>query len=308
MEATIAEILDNPDHYDDQVVNVDGVLVVAAFDRAGGRFDEVWIVEANTPTPRGLQSDPVSVQSALWCGLSRLTARHVPGYQGCRIHDAVRAMARVRAPENDEAPPTIELLTAAVYRQAFTLFVGAKGVRLEQALPDDVAVHGVSDIKARKSRYFGRERFVYGTLVLGGSPAAQVLLPGRIPWISATGSRMRMALAQGADDALNSAKWLADIAYPQSDSSSETIESLRDSILIDPHYAIAKQLEAFPGINQALVRPAVILGRLVENNRGRHFAAMTAISQVFLQNVRFEGDVKSFESVIKLKQFDGDAR
>ena len=40
----------------------------------------------------------------------------------------------------------------------------------------------------------------------------------------------------------------------------------------------------------------------------RHFAAMTAISQVYLQNVRFDGDVKSFESVIKLKQFGEDAQ
>lgn len=307
MEATIAEILDNPGCYDDQVVNVDGVLVVAAFDRSRAQFDEVWLVEANSPSTRGLQSHPISVASDLWCGLSRLTARHAPGYQGRRVHDAVRAMARVRAAEDDEAPPTIDILTAAVYRQAFTLFVGAKGVRLEQTLPDDAAVHGVSDIKTHRSRHVRRERFVYGTLVLGGSPAAQYLLPGRIPWPSASGARAQRTLARSIDEEFTAADWLADIAYPQSDSRSETLETLRDSILIDPHYSIAKQLEAFPGINQALVRPAVIQGKLVENSRGRHFAAMTAISQVYLQNVRFDGDVKSFESVIKLKQFGGDA-
>lgn len=308
MKATIAQILDNPGRYDDQVINVDGVLVVAAFDRARAQFDEVWLVEANTPSPRGLQSHPISVGSDMWCGLSRLTARHVPGYQGRRVHDAVRAMARVHAAEDNQAPPTIDILTAAVYRQAFTLFVGAKGVRMEQTLPDDASVHGVSEIKAQRSRHVRRERFVYGTLVLGGSPAAQYLLPGRIPWPSATGARARRALARSIDEESTAADWLADIAYLQSDSSSETLETLRDSILIDPHYSVARQLEAFPGINQALVRPAVIVGRLVEMDTNRHFAAMTAISQVYLQNVRFDGDVKSFESVIKLKQFGEDAQ
>ena len=181
MEATIAEILDNHSAFDDQVVNVDGVLLVAAFNRARSQFDQVWLVQANTPTPRGLQSPPISTESVLWYGLSRLSARHVPGYQSCRIHDAARAMVRVRAAESDAAPPTIEILTAAVYQQKFTLFVGEKGVRLEQALPGDVTVYSVMDIKARKSRYFKRERCVYGTLVLRGSPTAQYLLPGPHP-------------------------------------------------------------------------------------------------------------------------------
>ena len=304
MEATIAEILDNHSAFDDQVVNVDGVLLVAAFNRARSQFDQVWLVQANTPTPRGLQSPPISTESVLWYGLSRLSARHVPGYQSCRIHDAARAMVRVRAAESDAAPPTIEILTAAVYQQKFTLFVGEKGVRLEQALPGDVTVYSVMDIKARKSRYFKRERCVYGTLVLRGSPTAQYLLPGRIPWLTASGARANPARTRESEDAA----WLADIDYPQSDSSSESLETLRDSIQIDPHYSVARQLAAFPGINQTLVRPAIILGRLVENHRSRHFAAMTAISQVYLQNVRFDGDAKSFESVIKLKQFGGDVR
>lgn len=306
MEATIAEILDHPSRYDDQVVNLDGVLLVAAFVRAGSQFDHVWLVQANTPTPRGLQAPPISTESALWYGLSRLSARHVPGYQSCRVREAVRAMVRVHGAEDDEAPPTIEILTAAVYRQGFTLFVGEKGVRLEQALPGDVTIHNVMDIKARKSRNIKRQRYIYGTLVLRSSPEAQYLLPGRIPWLSASETSANLAVARGSDVATESA-WLADIAYPQSDSRSETPETLQDSIQIDPHYSVARRLEAFPGINQTLVRPAIILGRLVESRQSRYIAAMTAISQVYLQNVRFDGDSKSFESVLKLKQFGGDA-
>ena len=305
MQVTIAEVLGNPARYADQVVNIDGVLLVTGFDRSTSQFDQVWLVQADQTTPLGIRALPISSESTIWHGLSRLSPRHLPGYQSYRIHDSVRACVKINYADEDAAP-SLEVLTAALYRQDFTLFVGETGVRLEQALSSTVTINSVADVKHSKSRYLKRDCHVYGTLVIRTSPAAQYLLPGKIPYLSASSGRTGDT-AIGANSESVNATWLADIAYPQSDSKREIIDTLRDSIQIDPYYPIAKRLAAFPGINQTIVRPAIVEGKLVDSRNEQHFAALTAINNIYLQNIRFDGSQKFFESVIKLKNFAGGA-
>ena len=305
MQVTIAEVLGNPAKYTDQVINIDGVLLVTGFDRSTSQFDQVWLVQADQTTPLGIQALPISSESTIWHGLSRLSPRHLPGYQSYRIHDSVRACVKINYADEDAAP-SLEMLTAALYRQDFTLFVGETGVRLEQALSNTVTINSVADVKHSKSRYLKRDCHVYGTLVIRTAPVAQYLLPGKIPYLSASSGRTGDT-AIGANSESVNATWLADIAYPQSDSKREIIDTLRDSIQIDPYYPIAKRLAAFPGINQTIVRPAIVEGKLVDSRNEQHFAALTAINNIYLQNIRFDGSQKFFESVIKLKNFAGGA-
>ena len=135
MQASIADILENPYGFADRIVNIDGILLIADYDRGSAQFDQVWLVKQDAPRNRAIRAQPIRSASTLWHGLSRLNPRHLPGYQVYRIHDAVRACVRVLGESLDQAAPVVEVLTAAVYRQEFTLYVGEQGVRLDQALP-----------------------------------------------------------------------------------------------------------------------------------------------------------------------------
>ena len=253
-----------------------------------------WIAQAKARNPRGIRGLPIHSDSTLWHGLSRLSPRHVPGYQQFRVHDAVRACVRIV--KGDDAPK-LELLTAAVFRQAFTLFVGEDGIRLEQALGSDATLLSVDAIEADLARHMNRVCQVYGTLTVKTAPPAQYLAPGKIAYITAAG---RVKPPTQVD-----ARWLADINYPQSDSRPEADASLANSLHIDPNFRIAQRLRHLPGINQTSVKPAIVAGKLVPSGNPRHFAGMTDIRSVYVQNIRHDDDgEKAFESVLKLKNFE----
>ncbi|MCY4071029.1 MAG: hypothetical protein OXG60_07000 [Chloroflexi bacterium] len=291
MQASIADILGRPERYVEQVVNIDGVLVVAAFNRAATRFEQVWMAEAKTSNPLAIQGQPIQSDSTLWHGLSRLSAPHRRGYQNYRVHDPARAWVRII---DAEEAPRLEIITAAVYRGDFTLFIGESGVRLEQALSAKAPVLSVSDIRRNQARYLNRLCHVYGTLTLRTAPAAQYLSPGKIPYLTAPAAKPPETIA---------AEWLDDIAYPQSNSAPEAAENLQDALYLDPAYGIARRLASFPGINQTVVKPAIVVGSFVETAQESHFGAMTRLRSVYLQNIRHNDGRKSFESVIKLKNF-----
>ena len=288
----IKDILARPDAYIGEIVNIDGILLVGAFSRSQRSFRQVWIAEARAKNPRGIRGMPIHSDSTLWHGLSRLSARHVPGYQQFRVHDAVRACVRII--RGDDAP-RLELLTAAVFRQAFTLFVGEDGIRLEQAARSDGKLLSVDAIESELARHLNRVCQVYGTLTVKTAPAAQYLAPGKMAYITAGGRAKPPAQVE--------AGWLTDIAYPQSDSRPEAEASLANSLHIDPNYRIGTRLRLMPGINQTSVKPAIVVGKLVSSGNARHFAGMTDIRSVYLQNLRHDDGGKSFESVLKLKNF-----
>ena len=288
----IADILARPDAFIDTVVNVDGALLVAGYDRARRQFQQVWLADSSGRETCGMRALPIHSDSTLWHGLSRLSARHLPGYQQYRVHDAVRAWVRVVEVDGE---PRLEVLTAAVFREAFTLFVGDEGVRLEQALADRNGLLSVADIARHQARYLNRACQVYGTLTLKTAPAVQYLAQGKLAYITDT--------AKAAPPTRLEADWLDDIAYPQSDSRPEADASLAATLHIDPNYGIMRQLRGFPGINQTSVKPAIVAGKLVSSGNPRHFAGLTDICSVYLQNIRHDGDERRFESVIKLKNF-----
>ena len=291
MQASIEDILGRPDRYVDQVVNIDGVLVVAAFNRAATQFEQVWFTEAKTANPLAIQGQCIHSDSTLWHGLSRLSPPHRRGYQNYRVHDPARAWVRII---DAEEAPRLEIITAAVYRGDFTLFIGESGVRLEQALSEKAALLSVSDIRRNQANYLNRLCHVYGTLTLRTAPAAQYLSPGKIPYLTAPAAKPPETIA---------AEWLDDIAYPQSNSAPEAAEDLQDALHLDPAYGIARRLASFPGINQTVVKPAIVVGSFVETAHESHFGAMTGLRSVYLQNIRHTDGRKSFESVIKLKNF-----
>lgn len=291
MQASIEDILGRPERYVDQVVNIDGVLVVAAFNRAAIRFEQVWIAEAKTSNPLAIQGQPIPSDSTLWHGLSRLPAPHRTGYQYYRVHDPVRAWVRII---DAQEAPRLHIITAAVYRGDFTLFIGESGVRLEQALSTKATLLSVAEIRRNRANYLNRLCHVYGTLTLRAAPAAQYLSPGKIPYLTAPAAKPPATIP---------AAWLDDIAYPQSNSAPEAEEDLQDALHLDPAYGIARRLASFPGINQTVVKPAIVVGNFVETARDTHFGAMTRLSSVYLQNIRHNHGQKSFESVIKLKNF-----
>lgn len=299
MQASIAEILDNPTQYVDEIVNVDGVLLITDYDRSDSRFQQVWLVKQGEPHNRAIRAQPISSDSTLWHGLSRLNPRHMPGFQTYRVHDAVRACLRVLRGPEAAAELSIEMLTAAVYRKEFTLYVGEGGVRLDQALPAGAPIRALPEIQANIARFLGRRCHVYGTLVVRSAPQAQFLLPGNIPYSEDF---------RGTVDRLGSgeieAGWLADIEYPQSDSEPIDYDQLPESIHIDPEYAIQDQLAVLPGINQTIVKPAIIAGIVSARDHDEHFATLTEIENVYLQNICYADRRKSLESVIKLKNFE----
>ena len=298
MQANIADILEHRERYTGQVVNIDGILLITDYDRASAHFEQVWLVKKHRPRDSAIRAQPIRSDSTLWHGLSRLDPRHMAGYQTYRVHDAVRACVRVLDPPTSESQPAIDILTAAIYRNQFTLYVGEKGVRLDQALPAGAMISAVPDVQAKIARFLGRRCFVYGTLVVRSAPAAQFLLPGRIPYAR----DFRSSLARSSRHEINS-DWLADIEYPQSDSEPPDTDSLPESIHIDQDYAIKEQLSVLPGINQTIVKPAIVVGRLGARDHEEHFATLSDIEDVYLQNVCFGEPGKSLESVIKLKNF-----
>lgn len=291
MQASIEDILGRPERYVDRVVNIDGVLVVAAFNRAATRFEQVWIAEAKTANPLAIQGQTIHSDSTLWHGLSRLSPPRRTGYQNYRVHDPARAWVRII---DAEEAPRLEIITAAVYRGDFTLFIGESGVRLEQALSAKATVVSVSDIRRNQANYLNRLCHVYGTLTLRTAPPAQYLSPGKIPYLTAPAAKPPETIA---------AEWLDDIAYPQSNSAPEAAEDLQDALYLDSAYGIARRLASFPGINQTVVKPAIVVGSFVETAHESHFGAMTGLHSVYLQNIRQDDGRKSFESVIKLKNF-----
>ncbi len=291
MQASIEDILRNPERYVDQVVNIEGVLVLAAFNRASAQFEQVWMAQANNANPLAIQGQPIHGESTLWHGLSRLSPPQRIGNPNYRVKDPARAWVRILAAEK---APVLALITAAVYRGDFTLFVGESGVRLEQALSADAKIVSVSDLQKHPAKYQNELCHVYGTLTLRAAPAAQYLSPGKIPYITNPAAKAPAALA---------AEWLDDITYPQSDSSPAAAADLKSALYLDPAYNIARRLAAFPGINQALVKPAIVIGNFVTKAREPHFGAMTKLRGVYLQNIRHGDGRKSFESVIKLKNF-----
>lgn len=305
MQASIADILENRERYTGQIVNIDGILLITDYDRASARFEQVWLVKKHSPRDSAIRARPIRSDSTLWHGLSRLNPRHMAGYQTYRVHDAVRACVRVldRPASKSDSDPAIDILTAAIYRKQFTLYVGEKGVRLDQALPAGASIAAVPDVQANIARFLGRRCFVYGTLVVRTSPVAQFLLPGRIPY----SQDFRSSLERSSDDEIND-DWLADIEYPQSDSEPPDFDTLPESIHIDQDYAIKEQLSVLPGINQTVVKPAVVVGRLGARDHDEHFATLSEIEDVYLQNVCFGEAGKSLESVIKLKNFEVLAR
>ena len=279
-------------------MNLDGILLVADYDRSFRHFRQVWLVKQASPRNCAVRAQPISSESMLWHGLSRLNPRHLPGHPPYRVHDAVRACVRVHRSDAD-SEPLIEVLTAAVYRHEFTLYIGEQGVRLDQALPARTAISALPDIRANIARYLGRRCHVYGTLVIRSAPPAQFLLPGRIPYTSEFRSTVNR-LGQGD---IQSA-WLADIEYPQSDSKPKDSDELPESIHLDQHYTIKEQLSVLPGINQAIVKPAIAVGTLSARDHDEHFATLTDIENVYLQNICYSDLEKSPESVIKLKNFE----
>lgn len=299
MQASIADILDKRGRFAGQVVNIDGILLITDYDRESARFEQVWLVKKPSPRDSAIRARPIRSDSTLWHGLSRLNPRHMAGFLTYRVHDAVRACVRVLDPPRSESDPAIDILTAAIYRREFTLYVGEKGVRLDQALPTGTSIAAVPDIQANIARFLGRRCFVYGTLVVRTSPAAQFLLPGRIPYTR----DFRSSLERSSDDEVND-EWLADIEYPQSDSEPPDFDALPESIHIDQDYAIKEQLSVLPGINQTIVKPAIVVGRLGARDHDEHFATLSDIEDVYLQNVCFGEPGKSLESVIKLKNFE----
>ncbi len=298
MQASIAEILDHPDGYADQIVNVDGILLITNYDRSVSRFQQVWLVKQGEPENRAIRAESISSASTLWHGLSRLNPRHIPGFQTYRVHDAVRACVRVLPRPLSASEPAVEILTAAVYRKDFTLYVGESGVRLDQAMPDRTTIRALPEIQAQIARFLGRRCHVYGTLVIRSSPPAQFLLPGNIPY-SADFRRTVELLGSGDVEA----EWLADIEYPQSESEPIAFDSLPESIRIDPEYAIRDQLSVLPGITQTIVKPAIVVGALAARDHDEHFATLTDIAYVYLQNICYTDAGKQLESVIKLKNF-----
>lgn len=298
MQASIAEILDHPDGYADQIVNVDGILLITNYDRSVSRFQQVWLVKQGEPENRAIRAESISSDSTLWHGLSRLNPRHIPGFQTYRVHDAVRACVRVLPRPLSASEPAVEILTAAVYRKDFTLYVGESGVRLDQAMPDRTTIRALPEIQAQIARFLGRRCHVYGTLVIRSSPPAQFLLPGNIPY-SADFRRTVERLGSGDVEA----EWLADIEYPQSESEPIAFDSLPESIRIDPEYAIRDQLSVLPGITQTIVKPAIVVGALAARDHVLHFATLTDIAYVYLQNICYTDAGKQLESVIKLKNF-----
>lgn len=291
MQATIADILQDADSFADRIVNVDGILLITGYERGASEFREVWLVQQDDGQNHALPAQPISSASPLWHGLSRLNPRHLPGYQSYRIHDAARARVRV---DLRGGSLRINILTAAIYRQAFTLYVGADGVRLDQCLPMRTEISALPAIQADIARYLGRHLHVYGTLVIRSAPAAQYLLPGKIPFGK---DALRHFSQLTADD------WLEDIEYPQSDSGAPPADALPDSIYIDPAYALEEQLAHLPGITQTVVKPAIVAGRLGARDHELHFATLSEIEQVYLQNLTFGRGGKRLESVLKLKNF-----
>lgn len=291
MQVSIRDILGRPERYIDQVVNIDGVLVVAAFNRAANQFEQVWITEAKTANPLAIQGQSIHSDSTLWHGLSRLSAPHRRGYQNYRVHDPARAWVKII---DAEGAPRLEIITAAVYRGDFTLFIGESGVRLEQALSVKATVLSVSDIRRNQANYLNRPCHVYGTLTLRAAPAAQYLSPGKIPYLTAPAAKPPETIP---------AEWFDDISYPQSNSAPEAAEDLQDGLHLDPAYGIARRLASFPGVNQTFVKPAIVVGSFVKTAHKSHFGAMTRLRSVYLQNIRHNDGRKSFESVIKLKNF-----
>lgn len=298
MQTSIADILEQRERYAGQVVNIDGILLITDYIRANARFEQVWLVNRHSPRDSAIRARPIRSDSTLWHGLSRLNPRHMAGYHSYRVHDAVRACVRVLDAPAGDAEPAIDVLTAAVYRQEFTLYVGEKGVRLDQALPTGASIVAVPDVRANIARFLGRRCFIYGTLVVRSAPAAQFLLPGRIPYTR----DFRTSLERSSDHEIND-DWLADIEYPQSDSEPPDFDALPESMHINQDYAIKEQLSVLPGINQTIVKPAIVVGRLGARDHEEHFATLSEIEDVYLQNVCFGEPGKSLESVIKLKNF-----
>ncbi len=301
MQASIADILEDRERFAGRVVNIDGILLITDYDRASAHFQQVWLVRKQSPRDGAIRARPIRSDSTLWHGLSRLNPRHLAGFQTYRVHDAARACVRVLDSSAliSQADPAIDILTAAIYRRQFTLYVGEKGVRLDQALPAGATIAAVPDVRANIARFLGRRCFVYGTLVVRSSPAAQFLLPGRIPYTR----DFRSNLERASDDDITD-DWLADIEYPQSDSEPPDFDALPESIHIDQDYAIKEQLSLLPGINQTIVKPAIAVGRLGARDHDEHFATLSEIEEVYLQNVCFGEPGKSLESVIKLKNFE----
>ena len=299
MQASIADILENQDDYVDQIVNVDGILLITDYDRDAAKFQQVWLVKQDEPENRAIRAQPISSESTLWHGLSRLNPRHMPGFQTCRVHDAVRAYVRVLSAPEAASEPSVEVLTAAVYRQEFTLYVGEGGVRLDQSLPARTAIRALPDIQANIARFLGRRCHVYGTLVIRSAPPAQFLLPGNIPYSDDFRSTVNH-LGSGEIET----DWLADIEYPQSGSEPIEFDHLPESINIDAEYRIREQLSVLPGINQTIVKPAIVVGTLSARDHDEHFATLTDIENVYLQNICYADSGKSLESVIKLKNFE----
>lgn len=299
MQARIADILDYPDRYVDRLVNVDGILLITEYDRSVSRFRQVWLVKQDEPENRVIRAEPVSSESTLWHGLSRLNPRHLPGFQTYRVHDAVRACVRVLDRPDSPSEPGVEILTAAVYRKEFTLYVGEDGVRLDQALPARTPIRALPEIQANIARFLGRRCHVYGTLVIRSAPPEQFLLPGNIPYADDFHSTVdRLGSGEIATG------WLADIEYPQSESEPPSYDGLPESIHIDPEYAIREQLAVLPGITQTIVKPAIVAGMLAARDHDAHFATLTDIENVYLQNLCYTEGGKSLESVIKLKNFE----
>ncbi|MCY4061958.1 MAG: hypothetical protein OXG53_06300 [Chloroflexi bacterium] len=299
MQASIADILDRPERYVDEIVNVDGILLITDYDRSVSRFQQIWLVKQDEPENRAIRAQPISSESTLWHGLSRLNPRHLPGFQTYRVHDAVRACLRVLRRPDSAYEPTVEILTAAVYRKQFTLYVGEGGVRLDQALPARTPIRALPEIQANIPRFLGRRCHVYGTLVIRSAPPTQFLLPGNIPYAEdfrRTVDRLGSGDIEGA--------WLADIEYPQSESEPAAFDHLPESLLIDPEYAIRDQLAVLPGINQTVVKPAIVAGILSARDHDEHFATLTEIDNVYLQNICYTDRGKALESVIKLKNFE----
>ena len=262
MQASIADILEHPYSFADRIVNIDGILLIADYNRGSAQFEQVWMVKQDAPRNRAIRAQPIRSASTLWHGLSRLNPRHLPGYQTYRVHDAVRACVRVLGESVDQAAPVVEVLTAAVYRQEFTLYVGERGVRLDQALPARTPIRSLPEIRATIARFLGRRCHIYGTLVIRSSPPAQFLMPGRIPYADDFRSTVDR-LGRGELEM----EWLADIEYPQNGEAGSQPDALPESIHIDQDYRIKERLSVLPGINQTVVKPAVVSGALVRATR-----------------------------------------
>ena len=304
MQASIADILDHPDSFADQIVNVDGILLITNYDRSVSRFQQVWLVKQDEPENRAIRAEAIQQRLHLVARAIALESRDTsPGFQTYRVHDAVRACVRV-LPRPLSASRTRR---RDLDRRRLSQGVHALCWRERRSLGSGNARTHNDPRPARDSslyRAFSRPPLPY--LRHAGHPLIAAGSISCCPAISPYAADFRRTVERlGSGDI--EVEWLADIEYPQSESEPIEFDRLPETIRIDPEYAIRDQLSVLPGITQTIVKPAIVVGALAARDHDEHFATLTEIENVYLQNICYTDEGKVLESVIKLKNFEAHA-